>query len=59
LINTIYYLTQNQIMPKTDSSVEIVSEEVILENIYLIRGQEVMLDRDLTEMYGLEVKRLN
>ena len=46
-------------MSKTDSSVEIVSEEVILENIYLIRGQKVMLDRDLAEMYGVEVKRLN
>ncbi|HEY5392282.1 MAG TPA: ORF6N domain-containing protein, partial [Hanamia sp.] len=31
----------------------------ILEKIYLIRGQKVMLDRDLAEMYGVEVKRLN
>ena len=36
-----------------------VSEENILEKIYLIRGQKVMLDKDLAEMYGVEVKRLN
>ena len=29
------------------------------EKIYIIRGQKVMLDRDLAEMYGVEVKRLN
>lgn len=27
--------------------------------IYLIRGQKVMLDSDLAELYGVEVKRLN
>ena len=27
--------------------------------IYEIRGQKVMLDRDLAELYGVEVKRLN
>ncbi|HEU5051516.1 MAG TPA: ORF6N domain-containing protein [Hanamia sp.] len=27
--------------------------------IHIIRGQKVMLDRDLAEMYGVEVKRLN
>ena len=27
--------------------------------IYDIRGQKVMLDRDLSELYGVEVKRLN
>lgn len=36
-----------------------VSEENILEKIYLIREQKVMLDKDLAEMYGVEVKRLN
>jgi hypothetical protein len=30
-----------------------------VEKIYIIRGQKVMLDRDLAEMYGVEVKRLN
>lgn len=31
----------------------------IQERIFTIRGQQVMLDRDLAEMYHLEVKRLN
>lgn len=36
-----------------------VSEETVLEKIYVIRGLKVMLDRDLAEMYGVEAKRLN
>jgi hypothetical protein len=36
----------------------IVPDEVILNKIYLIRGQKVMLDRDLAEMYGVETKGL-
>jgi hypothetical protein len=31
----------------------------IQERIFTIRGQQVMLDRDLAEMYHVEVKRLN
>ena len=27
--------------------------------VYIIRGQQVMLDKDLAELYGYEVKRLN
>jgi len=46
-------------MPKSNLPIVKVSEENILEKIYLIRGQKVMLDRDLAEMYGAEVKRLN
>ena len=33
--------------------------ELIRQKIYEIRGQRVMLDRDLAEMYGVETKRLN
>ncbi len=33
--------------------------EVIKGKIYLIRGQKVLLDGDLAEMYGVETKRLN
>ena len=35
------------------------SEETILEKIYIIRGQKVMLDKDLAEMYGVPTFRLN
>lgn len=33
-------------------------EEAIISKIYLIRGQKVMIDRDLAELYGVETKRL-
>ena len=46
-------------MPKSTLPIVMVSEEKILEKILLLRGQKVMLDRDLAEMYGVEVKRLN
>lgn len=36
-----------------------VAEQKILNKIYVIRGQKVMLDTDLAEMYGVETKRLN
>ena len=36
-----------------------ISEDLILNKIYLIRGQKVMLDRDLAAMYGVETRRLN
>lgn len=36
----------------------IVPIEVIERKIYLIRGQKVMLDSDLAELYGVEVKQL-
>lgn len=35
-----------------------VSDEVISNKIYLIRGQKVMLDRDLAGLYGVETRRL-
>ena len=33
--------------------------ELIQNKIYEIRGQRVMLDRDLAELYGVETKVLN
>ena len=36
----------------------IVPVERIERSIYLIRGQKVMLDRDLAELYGVETKAL-
>lgn len=32
---------------------------VIQNKIYEIRGQKVMIDRDLAEMYGVQTKALN
>lgn len=36
----------------------IVSEEIVINRIYYIRGHKVMLDRDLAELYGVESRRL-
>lgn len=35
-----------------------IPDEVILNKIYVIRGQKVMLDRDLAELYDVETRRL-
>lgn len=35
-----------------------VADEVIMNKIYLIREQKVMIDRDLAELYQVETKRL-
>ena len=41
-------------------SKELVISQTQIENlIYNVRGVQVMLDRDLAEMYGVETKRLN
>ena len=37
----------------------IVSDEVVINKIYLIRGQKVMLDSDLAKLYGIETFNLN
>lgn len=38
---------------------EMVTIENIQNSVYIIRGQQVMLDYDLAKIYGYEVKRLN
>ncbi|MBL7896185.1 MAG: ORF6N domain-containing protein, partial [Bacteroidia bacterium] len=35
-----------------------VPDELIMRKIYFIRGQKVMLDRDLADLYQVETKRL-
>lgn len=36
-----------------------LTDAVISQRIYLIRGRKVMLDKDLAELYGVETKVLN
>lgn len=38
---------------------EIMLEDVIEKKIFLIRGQKVMIDRDLAELYEVKTKQLN
>ena len=35
-----------------------ITEETLLNKIYIIREEKVMLDRDLATLYGVETKRL-
>jgi len=42
-----------------DTKTVIISEEIIISKIYLIRGKKVMIDRDLAILYGVETRALN
>jgi ADP-glucose pyrophosphorylase len=46
-------------MPKMIIKREIIPQEIIEGKIFLIRGQKVMIDRDLAILYGVSTKRLN
>jgi hypothetical protein len=37
----------------------VIADEVVMRKIYVIRGQKVMIDRDLAALYGYETKRMN
>lgn len=41
-----------------DNGKIMIPDEVIINKIYIIRGQKVMIDRDLAEFYGVETKVL-
>jgi phage regulator Rha-like protein len=41
------------------SIVKIIPDETIIRKIHMLRGQKVILDRDLAELYGIETKVLN
>ena len=42
-----------------DRNMEIlIPDEVVMDKIYIIRGQKVMLDRDLAKLYNVETKVL-
>ena len=45
-------------MPKKNDLV-LVDEKYLESKIYIIRGQKVMLDKDLAEIYGYATKRFN
>lgn len=44
-------------MPKSNEF-SALTEEVVMNQIYFIRNQKVMLDRDLAKLYGVETKVL-
>lgn len=46
-------------MPKIIKKLNTAPQEIIESKIFLIRGQKVMLDRDLAMLYGAETKVFN
>ena len=46
-------------MAEENKEIVIVDDKTIKDKIYLIRGQKVMLDADLAEIYGYETKNFN
>ena len=42
-----------------EEKAELMTIDNVCNRVYIIRGQQVMLDYDLAEIYGYEVKRFN
>ena len=42
----------------SEASTVIIPDEVVMNKIYMVRDQKVMLDRDLAELYGVKAIRL-
>lgn len=40
-------------------SIPVIHDKILADKIYFIRGQKVMIDRDLAELYGVLTKRMN
>lgn len=45
-------------MKKMTENHSLVANEIIMNKIYVLRGQKVMIDRDLATLYEVETKRL-
>lgn len=41
------------------TNANLISEGIIMNKIYLVREQKVMLDRDLADLYEVETRSLN
>lgn len=54
----IYFCKKTSFMAKSKAVVK-VPNEIIMNQIYYIRGQKVMLDRDLAELYNVDTRNLN
>lgn len=45
-------------MNRKENIQNVLSDEVLIDKIYLIRGQRIILDRDLAQLYNVETKVL-
>lgn len=39
--------------------IKVIPDETIIRKIYVLRGEKVILDKDLAELYEIETKVLN
>ena len=46
-------------MSQKNDIVPVIPEEILMSKIFYIRGQKVMLDKDLAELYEVQTKVLN
>jgi len=46
-------------MPEENKPIVVVNENTIKDRLYFIRGQKVMLDTDLAEIYGYTTRAFN
>ena len=46
-------------MSKTKQPFAQITEQLIIDQVHIIRGMKVMLDKDLAEMYSVETSALN
>src|SRR5467141_3416630 len=46
-------------MPRRRTGQSLICRQVIERQMLFLRGHRLMLDRDLSEIYGVELKRLN
>ena len=44
---------------KKEKEIMLIDEQTLRDKVYTIRGQKVMLDFDLAEIYGYSTKRFN
>lgn len=56
-LSYIYLRTKPITMAKKELQA-LVTEQKILNRIYVVRGEKIMLDRDLAELYGIETRVL-
>lgn len=49
----------NMKINQMDNKKLMIPDEVIANKIFLIRGQKVMIDSEIAELYGVETRRLN
>ena len=56
MVDNIEKKENNELITNSDQLVDVDNIEPLIK---IIRGQQVMLDRDLATLYGVETKRLN